>query len=69
MNFSRYKLVHFDAANWMLFKFRASFLKECFIGAASLGAQVCKQRKQLTHLITWKDMKEEDFDDLVQLYN
>ena len=40
-------------------------LKERFVGAASSCVQVCKL---LPHWISEKDAKEEDFDDLVQLY-
>ena len=40
-------------------------LKERFVGAASSCAQVCKL---LHRWISEKDAKEEDFDDLVQLY-
>ena len=40
-------------------------LKERFVGAASSCAQVCKL---LPRWISEKDAKEEDFDDLVQLY-
>ena len=40
-------------------------LKERFIGAASSCVQVCKL---LPRWISEEDAKEEDFDDLVQLY-